>query len=558
MAGAILENLSTKKLSVFVAGLFVLQVVCFLLGGLIAPNPTAANTHLSSKCVDRAFNLKGWFQPWGPKQCQKVRDFEEATRQGIQANEIVFSVQMPNRPFHMTPWFQYLIGVLALDIVYDSERPLGVDPKVTLVIKLGSYDEDNKVTEIVSVNETRKLECTFNHEYIPESTGYQYDCDPVPLFELGSVHHSHYLLNIRLPVVDENNVQINTDIGALTDMHIVEIHQNGGFTKVWLSLKTALFPLVLFVMMWFWRRVMILDRPPHLLERTILALAIVVSVLNFPLEWIAIWAPAPGMTLVSDLRQGALYAMMFSFWIIFIGEHLMDQAERNRLKVYWRQVTAITFACFCLFIFDVCERGVQLSNPFYSIWNTETGKKLALAFIISAGTCGVLYFFFLCFMVYKVFKNISMRRATLSHMAKVRRLHYEGLIYRFRFFMFLTLLCAIMTVLFFILSQVNEGQWKWGEEEAKSTLQYTSAFFTGVYGMWNIYVLAVLVLYAPSHKRTSHDNGDANSGSNVEFELDQSVPSTSTGGETQTAPPQTQAGSALAESYMLLSKAAAD
>ena len=28
-------------------------------------------------------------------------------------------------------------------------------------------------------------------------------------------------------------------------------------------------------------------------------------------------------------------------------------------------------------------------------------------------------------MVWKVFKNISMRRATLPHMAKARRLHYE-------------------------------------------------------------------------------------------------------------------------------------
>ncbi len=39
-----------------------------------------------------------------------------------------------------------------------------------------------------------------------------------------------------------------------------------------------------------------------------------------------------------------------------------------------------------------------------------------------------------------------------------------------------TLLSAAITVIFFIISQVSEGHWKWGEDQ---TLEYTSAFFTG-------------------------------------------------------------------------------
>jgi hypothetical protein len=81
-------------------------------------------------------------------------------------------------------------------------------------------------------------------------------------------------------------------------------------------------------------------------------------------------------------------------------------------------------------------------------------------------------------------------------------LSFQGLIYRFKILMLATLLCAALTVIFFIISQVSESTWKWGDE---NSLEYTSAFLTGVYGMWNLYVFALLSLYAPSHKMMSSD-----------------------------------------------------
>lgn len=41
-------------------------------------------------------------------------------------------------------------------------------------------------------------------------------------------------------------------------------------------------------------------------------------------------------------------------------------------------------------------------------------------------------------------------------MASNRRQFYEGVIYRFKFLMLATLLCAAMTVIGFILGQVNQ------------------------------------------------------------------------------------------------------
>uniref|UniRef100_A0A8C5QGJ5 Wnt ligand secretion mediator n=1 Tax=Leptobrachium leishanense TaxID=445787 RepID=A0A8C5QGJ5_9ANUR len=529
----------------------------FIRGALTAkyaPKPTSSLPSLAVKCIDvqKGHHSSKWFLPWGKDQCESLKGFDEASSRLIVANDIVFAVHIPFIGHEMSPWFQFMLIILQLDIAFQFRNEIEENAMLTLDVAMAYRDGLNDPwTEMARSVEQRKLKCVLPVPKTQANEGHNYDCDLLPLLELGSVAHKYYLLNIKLPVNDQK--KINLGIGEIKDLRLVTIFQNGGFTQVWFAMKTFLTPSILIIMIWYWRRITMMTRPPVLLEKVIFALGISMTFINIPVEWFSIGFNWTWMLLFGDIRQGIFYAVLLSFWIIFCGEHMMvplvaqftcsccregreslrdnsadlpdlalitsfyDQAERNRISVYWKQVGPIAFGSCCLFIFDMCERGVQLTNPFYSIWTTDIGAELAMAFIIVAGICACLYFLFLCFMVFQVFRNISGKRSTLPAMSKARRLHYEGLIFRFRFLMIITLACAALTVIFFITTQISEGNWKWGEV----TIELNSAFFTGVYGMWNLYVFALMFLYAPSHKNYGEDqsNGCTGSGSGEELQL---------------------------------------
>uniref|UniRef100_A0A0M3IU44 DUF418 domain-containing protein n=1 Tax=Ascaris lumbricoides TaxID=6252 RepID=A0A0M3IU44_ASCLU len=336
-------------------------------------------------------------------------------------------------------------------------------------------------------------------------------------------------------------------------------------------MKTIVAPFVIAAVMWYWNRIVALNRYPYLLEKAIFALGLIplewVSlwfrapfmllvgdirqglfyavlfsfwlIFAVPLEWVSLWFRAPFMLLVGDIRQGLFYAVLFSFWLIFAGEHLIDDTSRNNLASYWRNLTAVLVASTCLLVYDIAERGMQLSNPFFSIWASENGSKLAYTVVYIASICVIFYFCFLAYKVWKVWSTIKMKRsAQLYRTNEHRRLKVEAIIYRFKFLMFFTLVCAAFTVISYIMKQVEaiiyrfkflmfftlvcaaftvisyimkqygEGQIHSDTPTESILVHSTSAFFTGTFGMWNIYVLLLLALYAPSHKHYANANGN--------------------------------------------------
>uniref|UniRef100_T1GYF3 Protein wntless n=1 Tax=Megaselia scalaris TaxID=36166 RepID=T1GYF3_MEGSC len=357
------------------------------------------------------------------------------------------------RVLDFSRWQQNLIGVLQVDVAFDKSVREAVKEDIILDIRLAyrnKNDPETKWTLYAHSLEKRSLDCQL-YNIQDEAV---FNCEMMPLFELGALHHDFYLLNIRLPM--DTDMQMNTKIGHLHDLNLTVIFQNGGFT-MFLTLEFEM----------------------------------------------------PYMLLLSDIRQGVFYAILLSFWLIFAGEHMLiqDSGEKSTLKTYWKHLSAVVIGCFSLLIFDLCERGVQLRNPFSSIWTSRIGTHFALAFIILGGLSAGIYFLFLCAMIWKVFGNISMKRTSFSAMSQARRLHYEGIIYRFKFLMLATLSCAAVTIAAFILGQVSEGQYKWDEH---LHVEVASAFLTGIYGMWNIYIAALLILYAPSHKQWPVEHSASN------------------------------------------------
>ena len=58
-----------------------------------------------------------------------------------------------------------------------------------------------------------------------------------------------------------------------------------------------------------------------------------------------------------------------AFWLVFAGEHLINDDDTlgryHGLLGYWKNLSVVMFGCLCLFIFDLCERGVQLKVSYF-------------------------------------------------------------------------------------------------------------------------------------------------------------------------------------------------
>jgi len=238
MTGCIIENMSSRKLTYVVLGLVSMQFLCFLLGAVVSPTPNSSMQYLATKCVDEkgGEDEDAWFYPRGGKgKCNPIQSLSDPANEakGLGPDNIVFSVQMPHpregKQLNFYRWQQNLIGVLSADIEYES----GVehDPRVSLLFKarLGyrnKGDPPGQWKEYASSVIHRNLDCEIDED--KKRDGYYYNCSIMPLFELGSLHHDYYLVNLRIPSAfdyEGHSVNVDSKIGRLVDLWLVGIHQ---------------------------------------------------------------------------------------------------------------------------------------------------------------------------------------------------------------------------------------------------------------------------------------------------------------------------------------------
>jgi hypothetical protein len=156
-------------------------------------------------------------------------------------------------------------------------------------------------------------------------------------------------------------------------------------------------------------------------------------------------------------------------------------------------------------VFDSIERGIQGYDPFFTVWQVEA--HLAIIFLIIALVSAVTYFLYLCYHIYLVLANISSRSNTLPSMSMTRRMMYQGIIFRFKFLLQATLVCAALTLIAFLVGQWSETQMQWELDLTPmgDQWEWKSAMFSTVYAMCNCYVITLMILYSPSHKEESND-----------------------------------------------------
>ncbi|XP_065905012.1 protein wntless-like [Dysidea avara] len=500
--------------------LFLLLVTagCFFLGAFGPPHTNVRHNDLSP-CVIKPRN-----EPHPPMvdsiNCDqlgaKLVEHDQSKLQVVPLKSVTHYVHIPNekRGARMNRWYQFM--TVFIDIQFTSEFVKKVIEKNAAVISLNitvGYKNTNTIKEgswsiLASGHVSRVMNCHYNENDFPS-------CNHIQLFELGSVHHSFYLINVNFdPFPLEKTIPDHRGLGPVKEINMLEIHHSGGFTIIFLGLKSIMLLVTSVIFIYYQWHMSALNRPANVIEKTLREVVITLIFMNLPLEYLKLWYDLPWMVVLNDFRQGLFLCALAFFWAVFIGEHqnydnLSESGVAKGIGNHLKQLLVVAIGCLTLFIYEFCERGIQVIFPFYSLWSTREGQKVAWLLVLIALLCVLVYYGVLVVQAVRVVVTLWKREKSVEGLSETARKRYKKVFFIFKCQLVVTLTAAALCVATFLPSELLLHQW-----QNVNSYQYSfySGMITGNYGLWNAYVLVTMLLYLPQHEDQDQKSDSTSAG----------------------------------------------
>ena len=77
------------------------------------------------------------------------------------------------------------------------------------------------------------------------------------------------------------------------------------------------------------------------------------SVFVVPVDWFVAVVEMRYLLLWTDIRQGLFLSLLLCYWLVFTGEHMIDDVKRGQWTSYWKQLLTVILTSSLMFIFDL-------------------------------------------------------------------------------------------------------------------------------------------------------------------------------------------------------------
>ncbi|XP_071521707.1 protein wntless-like isoform X1 [Panulirus ornatus] len=463
----------------------IIVVAVILIGGKIEPTPWTHITVSGTECVDSSVN--GWYFPSGKHRCTST----EASKGTIYRDSIYYAFQVPqvegDEASRYSRWQWRLYGVLRLRLVLNNDNAvMKPDPphKIILKSRLGYMNKNDhyKPTLIAANYQERKLYCVFIKKHsFDELT---YDCSPQVVVVLYSVHHDHYLINILLPLFrDDTNEWVNRNFEAVKGLYITFFSLSSWYTKMLVSLQTVFFPVLATILWRFWKSFSVFERRPDHLERDLALLAVALTVMNCPLEFVTLIGDCPWLIVINDIRQTFFYASFMTFFLYLTDRHVepgrLCPHSRKGIDLYIRSGT------LAILIVDMIEHIIMLDRPLAMTYESMHMSMSLVGF-------SLLGCYLTCITIRTCSALVAINQKGPVHEGDTGC--QEAVI------LIITWVCFSLTAADFIIKRLHEGMWMWEYTMGQLEIMNTCGFLLGIYCMWNVYTCVLLVIFTPFSK----------------------------------------------------------